>query len=184
MIRPMPGDRPRTASSRVVYENPWLRLREDEIVWPDGSPGIYAVIEKAPAAVVAAVEDGHVWMVEQHRYTVDRRMWELPQGAMDATQETDGEAIARTELLEETGLRAAELRRLGRMYFAVGMSSQSFEGWVATGLERGEPEPEATEQGLVARPLPLDEVGRMVARGEIMDAATVATLSLAGLLRL
>jgi hypothetical protein len=46
----MPADRPDVTSSRLVYENRWMRLREDELIWPDGSPGLYAVVEKAPAA--------------------------------------------------------------------------------------------------------------------------------------
>jgi ADP-ribose pyrophosphatase len=178
----MPGSRPDVTSSRVVYENRWMRLREDQLVWPGGSPGLYAVVEKAPAAVVAAVEDGHVWLVEQFRYTVGRRFWELPQGALDGSDESDGERIARTELAEETGVRAGAMRRLGRMYFAYGLSNQSFEAWLATDLTLGEPSLEPSEHGLVARPVPLHRLGAMVADGDVVDAATIATLSLAGLL--
>ena len=178
----MPADRPDVTSSRVVYENRWMRLREDRLVWPDGSPGLYAVVEKAPAAVIAAVEDGHVWLVEQFRHTVGRRFWELPQGALDGSSDEDGEAIARTELAEETGVRAGTLRRLGRMYFAYGLSDQPFESWLATDLTVGEPSLEPSELGLVARPVPQERLAGMVADGEIVDAASVATLSLAGLL--
>jgi ADP-ribose pyrophosphatase len=179
----MPHDRPKVTASRTVYENPWMRLREDELRWPDGSPGVYAVVEKAPAAVIAAVEDGDVWLVEQFRHTVGRRFWELPQGALDGSDERDGETIARTELAEETGVRAATLRHLGRMYFAYGMSDQCFDAWLASDLEAGEPDLEPTEHGLVARRIPLADVPAMVAAQQIVDAATIATLSLAGLLR-
>lgn len=175
-------DDPVLTASRAVYENRWMRVREDELIWPDGSPGLYAVVEKPHAAVVAAVENGHVWLVEQFRYTIGRRFWELPQGALDGSDEADGETIARTELAEETGLRAASMERLGLMYFAYGMSDQSFEAWLATGLTRGESALEPSEQGLIARPVALDELAGMVADGRIVDAATVATLSLAGLL--
>lgn len=178
----MPSDRPRVTASRTVYENRWMRLREDELVWPDGSPGLYAVVEKAPAAVVAAVEDDHVWLVEQYRYTVGRRFWELPQGALDGSDEGDGETIARTELAEETGLRAQAMRRLGRMYFAYGLSNQSFEAWLATDLTRGEPSLEPSEHGLVARPVPVADVPGLIERGELVDAGSIATLSLAGLI--
>ncbi len=178
----MPADRPDVTSSRVVYENRWMRLREDRLVWPDGSPGLYAVVEKAPAAVIAAVEDGHVWLVEQFRHTVGRRFWELPQGALDGSDEEDGEAIARMELAEETGVRAGTLRRLGRMYFAYGISNQAFEAWLATDLTVGQPSLEPSELGLVARPVRQDRLTAMVAGGQIVDAASVATLSVAGLL--
>ncbi len=178
----MPADRPDVTSSRVVYENRWMRLREDELVWPGGSHGLYAVVEKRPAAVVAAVEDDHVWLVEQFRHPVGRRFWELPQGALDGSPEADGEAIARTELAEETGVRAGKLRRLGRMYFAYGLSNQSFEAWLATDLTVGEPSLEPSEHGLVSQPVPRERLAAMVADGAIADAASVATLSLAGLL--
>jgi ADP-ribose pyrophosphatase len=179
----MPADRPNVTSSRVIYENRWIRLREDELVWPDGSPGIYAVVEKAPAAVIAAVEDDHVWLVEQFRHAIGGRFWELPQGALDGTDERDGEAIARTELKEETGLDAQTMRRLGRLFYAYGLLNQPFEAWLATGLTRGAQALERSEHGLVARPVPIAEVATMVADGAIVDAATIATLSLAGLLR-
>jgi 8-oxo-dGTP pyrophosphatase MutT (NUDIX family) len=175
-------DAPEVTASRTVYENRWLRLREDELIWPDGTPGVYAVVEKAHAAVVAAVQDDHVWLVEQFRYTIGRRCWELPQGALDGSDETRGEVIARTELAEETGLRAGSMARLGLLYFACGMSDQSFEAWLATDLTPGEPALEPTEQGLIARPVAFAEVAALVADGRIVDAATVATLSLARLL--
>jgi ADP-ribose pyrophosphatase len=179
----MAQDRPRVTASRTIYENRWMRLREDEVVWPDGSPGIYAVVEKAPAAVIAAVEDGHVWLVEQFRHTVGARFWELPQGALDESGEQDGEAIARTELAEETGLRAGRMRRLGRMFFAYGLSDQPFEAWLAEELTQGAPDLETSEHGLVSKRVPVAELPAMVAQGLIVDAATIATLSLAGLLR-
>jgi 8-oxo-dGTP pyrophosphatase MutT (NUDIX family) len=178
----MAHDRPRVTGSRTIYENRWMRLREDELVWPDGSPGVYAVVEKAPAAVIAAVEDDHVWLVEQFRHTVGARFWELPQGALDGTDIDDGEAIARTELAEETGLRAGRMRRLGRMYFAYGLTDQSFESWVAEDLTQGETDLEVSEHGLVAQRVPVARLPAMVAEGAIVDAATIATLSLAGLL--
>jgi ADP-ribose pyrophosphatase len=176
-------DGPRVTASRTVYANRWMRVREDDLIWPDGSPGLYAVVEKPHAAVVAAVQDDRVWLVEQFRHTVGRRFWELPQGALDGSAEADGEVIARTELAEETGLRAATMRRVGRLYFAYGLTDQSFEAWVATGLTQGRPDLETSEQGLIARAFPLPDVPAMVADGRIVDAATIATLSLAGLLR-
>ena len=175
--------RPQVTATRVVFRNPWMALREDTLVWPDGTPGSYAVIEKPPGAVVVAVQDDHVWLVEQFRHTIERRCWELPQGALDGAGDVTAELIARTELEEETGVRAERLERLGRLFYAYGFSSQPFEAWRATGLSRGAPRPGATEQGLVAEAVPVASLPTMVAEERIVDAATVATLALAGLLR-
>ena len=165
---------PRVTSSRLVYENRWMRLHEDRFERPDGSPGLYAWVEKPPAAVIVPLDDDAVWLVEQHRHPVGRRFWELPQGAWEDAPGAPAEELARGELAEETGLRARELERLGTLYFAYGMSDQRFDVWLATGLEPGPPAPEATEQDLRCDRFPVAEFEAMIARGEIADAATVA----------
>jgi ADP-ribose pyrophosphatase len=165
-------------ASRVVYENRWMRLREDRTVLPDGSPGLYAVVEKAPSAVVIPRDGNHLWLVEQYRHPAGARFWELPQGAWDDRAEPGGEDLARGELAEETGLRAGRLERLGRLYFAYGVLDQAFEVWLATDLRRGEQALEATEQDLRVGRFPITEVEDMVLDGRIADNATVAALGL------
>ncbi|HYI35242.1 MAG TPA: NUDIX hydrolase [Thermoleophilaceae bacterium] len=170
---------PRVTSSEVVYENRWMRVREDRLERADGSPGLYSVVEKRPAAVILPLhDDDTVTLVEQYRHPVGARSWELPQGALDGVDVSDSEQIARTELAEETGLRAADLRHLSRLYFAAGISSQYFDAWLATGLTEGEQALEAEEEGLRVGRFPLAEVERMAREGEIIDAATVAVLGL------
>jgi 8-oxo-dGTP pyrophosphatase MutT (NUDIX family) len=167
--------------TRTVYENRWMRLREDQTLLPDGSPGIYAVVEKAPAAVILPCDGEHVWLVEQYRHPVGEMFWELPQGAWDDVPDAAPEELARGELVEETGLRAGKMERLGRMFFAYGISDQRFDVWLATELTEGEQQLEVTEQGLEVGKFTLAEVDDMVLDGRIGDAATVAAL---GLLRL
>jgi ADP-ribose pyrophosphatase len=165
---------PRVTASRVVYENRWMRVREDRTETRDGAPGLYAWVEKPPAAVIVPIQDGHVWLVEQFRHPVGRRFWEFPQGAWEEDPEAPAEALARGELAEETGLRAARMERLGSLFFAYGLSSQPFDVWLATGLEPGEPAPEATEADLVCARTPVAAFEAMIAAGEVADAATVA----------
>ncbi len=74
----------RVTSSRVAYENQWMRVREDEFLLPDGSPGLYGVVEKADFALVIPLEDDTVHLVEQYRYPVGERQWEFPQGSWPA----------------------------------------------------------------------------------------------------
>jgi 8-oxo-dGTP pyrophosphatase MutT (NUDIX family) len=169
----------RVTASKVVYENRWMRVREDETVLPDGSPGLYAVVEKPPAAVVVPLEDDAVWLVEQYRHPVGERFWELPMGAADDDHSLPPEDVARAELAEETGLRAGRMEHLGRLYFAYGIMNQPFDVWAARDLERGEQALESTEQGLVFARFGLDEARAMVRDGRIRDSATVAALGLA-----
>jgi 8-oxo-dGTP pyrophosphatase MutT (NUDIX family) len=170
---------PRVTASRVVYENRWMRLHEDRTERADGTPGLYAWVEKPPAAVIVPRDGDEVWLIEQHRHPVGHRFWELPQGAWEEDPGAEPESLARGELAEETGLRAGRLEHLGTLFFAYGMSNQSFDVWLATALERGEQALESTEADLRVARFPAGELEAMIARGEIRDAATVAAWHLA-----
>ena len=103
-----------TTSTRLVYENRWMRVREDTIRRPDGSSGIYGVVEKPDFVVIVPVDDdGRLHLVEQYRYPVKGRYWELPQGSWEQAPGAEPLEMARAELREETGLeiRADDLCR-------------------------------------------------------------------------
>jgi len=168
----------RRLSSRVVYENPWLRVREDEIERPDGVRGVYALVDKEDFALVVPWDGERVTLVGQERYTIGRFSWELPQGGVSGAAPED---VARTELAEETGLRARELRHLGRLDNAVGMSSQGFHVWLATGLEQGAAAPEPEEVGMVTRRVSAGELDALILGGEVTDGSSIAGWSLARL---
>ncbi len=103
---------PRLLSSAVAYENPWMRVREDVFVQPDGTEGTYGVVEKSDFSVVIAEQpDGRFYLVEQFRYPLGRRAWEFPMGTWPAGKSGSAEQLARQELLEETGVTAAHWRR-------------------------------------------------------------------------
>lgn len=169
-----------TTGSTVIYTNRWMRLREDTIVRADGSTGLYSVVEKPDFAIIAAVADGVIHLVEQYRYPVQGRFWELPQGSWE-DQTVDPLVLARAELREETGLTARSMRHAGRLYLGYGYSTQAYDVFLATELSPGEPRLDAEELGLVARAFKLDRVEEMIRDGVIQDASTVAAL---GLLRL
>jgi ADP-ribose pyrophosphatase len=170
-------------STREVYANPWLRVREDRVRRRDGSTGVYAVVEKPDFVTVAALRDGALHLVQQYRYPVGERLWEMPQGASEPGRDADLVAAARRELREETGLEAASFIEAGRLFLAAGLSTQGYRVYLATGLRpaaRGAAL-DLEEQDLVARAFPLPEVERMLCDGVIRDATTAAAF---GLLRL
>jgi len=174
----MADDIVRTAT-RIVYENPWMRVREDAIRLRDGSTGIYGVVEKSDFVVVAAAENGRLHLVEQFRYPVGGRYWELPQGS--SAQASDPVAVARAELREEAGIEAATLTDAGELFMAYGVATPRFRVFLATGLRQVATAREHSEQDMIARAFELAEVERMIRDGTIKDAFTVAAL---GLLRL
>ncbi|MFI7442148.1 NUDIX domain-containing protein [Nonomuraea indica] len=165
-------------STEIVYENAYLRLREDRIRRPDGSPGVYTYLDKPDFALVIAVEDGGFHLVEQYRYPVRARSWEFPQGTFPHLATGDPEVLAREELRQETGLTAGRIRHLGRLDSAKGVSAQGFDVFLAADLTHGEAELEPEEQDLRHQWFPRREVEAMIRRGDITDAATLAAYTL------
>ena len=163
--------------SKIVYRNRWMTVREDQIRRADGSSGVYGVVEKSDFAVIAAVQDDQIHLVEQFRYPVGARFWELPQGSWDSS-DRDPVALARAELREETGLVAGSIVHVGRLFLAYGFCTQSYDVFLATQLTQLEARRELEEIGLESRWFRLLEVQDMVRTGVIQDATTVAVLGL------
>lgn len=170
----------RTTASAVVYRNRWMTVREDKIVRPSGAEGIYGVVEKRDFAVVAAIENDRVWLVEQFRYAVGGRYWELPQGSSENAAIAPAE-LAAAELREETGLIARSMVHVGHLFAAYGYATQGYNVYLARELEGGDSQRDPEEEGLVAKPVELRVVEDMMRNGVIKDATTVAAF---GLLRL
>ena len=169
----------RASSSRNVYENPWMSVREDAIERADGSPGIYGVVEKPDfALVIPRDDDGGFWLVEQFRYPVGGRYWEFPQGSWESRANVDPAELARGELREETGLGAGTLERLGHLFGAYGYSTQGFDVWLAGGLTPGPVRRANEEQDMRHRKFSRERCEEMMRDGTIKDAPSIAAFGL------
>jgi len=164
---------------RVVYENPWMVVREDRVRFGDGSLGIYGVIDKPGSVLVIPSEDAGFWMVNPYRYAIGRRVWEFPQGAPDpGVVPASAADLARAELAEETGLRCGELEHVGHFMHGYGCLNQGCDVFLATDLVAGPATPGPGEHGMTVRRVPEAEFIAMIRRGEIVDAATLAAWAL------
>ena len=166
-----------TLSSREVYRNPWMRVREDEILRSNGRKGIYGVVEKDDAAIILPIDHDRIWLVEQFRYTIQERALELPQGGWEMEIDSP-EELARGELKEETGLDAAQMTCLGWHWIAYGFNRQKQHVFLATGLRQIEKDPDPEEHDLVVHCLPVEQFERMMLAGQIRDNCTVAAWGL------
>lgn len=161
---------------RVAYENPWITVWHDDVVRPDGSPGIYGVVHFAGLAVgvVALDDDDRVILVGQHRYTLDAYSWEIPEGGVAPGE--DPLEGARRELREEAGVVAASWREILRFHLSNSVTDEAGVLYLATGLERVPADPEPTEE-LAIRRVPFDEALAMAQDGRITDAMTIMALA-------
>src|SRR5664279_1523441 len=160
---------------RVAYENPWLTVWHDNVIRPDGAPGIYGVVHFANRAigVLAIDERDRVLLVGQHRYPLDDYSWEIPEGG-GGPDESALDA-ARRELAEETGFRATSWRELGRAALSNSVTDELAVFFIATELRAGAAAPEGTEE-LQTRWVPFDEAVAMTLDGRIDDALSILAI--------
>jgi ADP-ribose pyrophosphatase len=167
--------------SKIVYQNRWMRVREDKVRRQSGSEGLFGIVEKPDFVVIIPIQEGYIHIVEQYRYPVQARFWELPQGSWEDHSEADHKLVAAGELREETGLISGNMTYLGCQYLAYGYSSQAFHIYLATELKTTSNNLDAEEEGLITKKIRIIEFEKMILSGEIKDATTVNAYGLAKL---
>lgn len=164
--------------TRIAYENPWIRVREQEVVRPDGSDGLYGVVETKGASFVVAVDDQqNVLLVRLDRHTTGESL-EIPAGGLDDQEPLEA---AQRELLEETGYTAQTWHPLASLDAMNGVARAKHHMFLATGLLQNDDVGEhQEEEGILSvERVPFDDALRMCTTGEIGDVDTVAALGLA-----
>ena len=160
----------KVTDSKIMYENPWMSVREDSVIRPDGKPGIYGVATILPGvSVLPITEDGFVYITEEYRYAVERNSIEAASGGVEegaAPLET-----AKKELKEETGLTADTWIECGTIDPLTSVVSVPQHLFIAKGLHQGESSPEGTEV-ITVHKLKFADVYRMVLDGKITHAPT------------
>jgi 8-oxo-dGTP pyrophosphatase MutT (NUDIX family) len=166
-----------TNGTRQIYENPWLRIREDSVVQPDGKPGIYGVVHFRNKAIGAIPidDEGYTYLVGQYRYPLGIYSWEIPEGGCPEGE--DNLAAAKRELLEETGLTAEHWELLGTSHLSNSATDEIAFLYLAQGLKHGPAQPEGTER-LTLQRVPFETAVEMVMGGEITDAMSMLAILL------
>ncbi len=162
-------------NSKLEYENPWISVTEYQVLNPSGGKGIYGKVHFKNIAVGVLPIDAalNTWLVGQYRFVLNQYSWEMPEGG--GAMDTDPLDSAKRELLEETGLVAANWQPLLTMHLSNSVSDELAIIFLARDLKQETASPEETEQ-LAIRKLPFEEVYRMVEQGEITDSMTVAAV--------
>jgi ADP-ribose pyrophosphatase len=133
-------------------------------VWREGTWEYVSRTRGVSAAVILAIDDDHVLLVEQYRVPIACRCLELPAGLVGDEEEGEAvEAAAIRELEEETGYRAGDMVDLGRFHSSAGMSSEGFTLLRAENLTRTGPGGGVPGENIAVHRVKLDEVSGFVA---------------------
>jgi ADP-ribose pyrophosphatase len=167
----------RIISSRIVYRGPAFSVSSDDVLEPGGVRARRDIVHHSGSVVILAVDDERepprVLLERQYRHAANSFLWELPAGRIDPGEKEV--PAAQRELLEETGYKAKNWRRIFKFYASPGFVAETMSVYLATGLRAGKAQPEADEK-IRKRMVPLSAALRMVLNGKICDAKTISSI--------
>ncbi|MDA1079955.1 MAG: NUDIX hydrolase [bacterium] len=165
-------------SGKTVYKNPWMEVREDQVIFQNGHEGIYGVVHKDHFALIIPFDGEKFHLVKQYRYAPQTYSIEFPQGKHEDADNSDHQKLAQAELAEELGFTSDAMQKIGFMLEAPGYSDQGFHIYLATNLKSGEKKFDKTEAGLEHIQMTKDELEKAITDGSIVDAPTIAAYGL------
>lgn len=175
----MNNDNPwKTLSSKIVYQNPWIKIREDSVIKPDGDKGIYGLLESKDSVIVVVLnENNEVFLIRAFSYPASSWNWELPGGGGD---DEDPEIASRRELAEETGILANKWTLLGKARVCTGLMTEEMTVFLAQDLSFGD-KIDSDDKDLISHGkfFSFDKINKMIDTGGINDGQTMTGLFLA-----
>ncbi len=162
-------------TDKIVYENPWIVVHHQDVLNPQGRPGIYGLVhfKNLAIGIIPLDENNNTWIVGQYRYPLKQYSWEIPEGGGKIG--VDPIESGKRELLEECGIIANNWEKLIEIHLSNSATDEFAIIYVARDLTFTNAEPEETEE-LRLRKIPFEELFQMVMRGDITDAMTVAAV--------
>ncbi|MGH7659450.1 MAG: NUDIX hydrolase [Vulcanimicrobiaceae bacterium] len=154
--------------SNYVYRGKVVSLRLEELEFSSGRSIVEIVEHPGAVVIVAQPSPNEIVLVEQYRYPIGRRQWEVPAGTIDEGE--DPGACAARELREETGYSAKSLKPLWTAYSAPGFCTELLHFYAAEDLTSGDRAPDTGEEDMLVKTFALDDAWAMVERNELTDA--------------
>ncbi|HET8562953.1 MAG TPA: NUDIX hydrolase [Candidatus Binatia bacterium] len=161
----------KTLSSREIYRNKWLSLREDQVALPNGGANIYGVVTCGDCVgVLPFIDPKTVLLIKQYRYVAKRVTWEMPTGGVHPSESI--EEAAQRELGEEVGYRAGRLTWVSSYHTSKSVMDETAHLFLGEDLAEVKLDSDETEF-IQVQPFPFEKVVQMVLASEILDSMTV-----------
>lgn len=157
-----------------IFKHPRLTLLEDDVELPNGETTKYLkFFHKADGADAIAINsEGKILLVKEYNHPVGKAMWQFPGGFINAGETP--EQSARRELMEEGGVKAARLVRIGGHHIYRRRIAEISHVFICTELEQVETKREQSEFGMTTAWFTPDEIEKMIRAGEITASDTLA----------
>ena len=164
--------------SKEVYQNRWIRVREDNVIHPGGSEGIFGIIEmERGVAVLPATSEEEVFLIKEYKYGAEKELLGIVGGTVEG-HETDLEAVKR-ELKEETGLGANKWVNLGTFHaYENVINSNNLPLYLALDLKQGESSLDENERLTVTK-IPIIQAVEMVLDNSISSELSALAILMA-----
>lgn len=164
--------------SKIVYQNPWIKLYEDEVIRPDGKKGIYGYLFKYPGTFIVVLDGDSIYLIEEYRYPVKKNILNLPAGVVEGKSALKS---AKRELFEETGIIARKWKKLGSFFEAPGHETTSSIIYLATDIDKKKSKmslQDKTEAINKIIKVKIPKLKQMIIKGKIECGISLAALNL------
>lgn len=161
-------------NSKIIYKNPWIKVREDKVIRPDKKYGIFGVVEqKAGVSIIPLNEEGNVYLTKEYKYAVGHISIEAISGGID--KDEDKLQAAKRELKEETGFIAKKWKYLGAIDPFTSIIDSPNYIYLAQDLIQTGSTPEGTEKIKIIK-LSLKKAIDLVMKSKITHGASCVAL--------
>ena len=164
----------------IVYEGRVFSVEVERRRFPNGQEHEVAIVRHPPSVVLLPIaEDGRLILIRQYRPSIDREIWEVPAGSVDAGESPDEAAVRECE--EEIGLVPRRVERIRGLFPAPGFCNEELIFYKVSDLQK--PPADSThrpdeDEDIHSRTVTIDEARNMVERGDIVDLKTAYGLTL------
>ncbi|HYD35121.1 MAG TPA: NUDIX hydrolase [Vitreimonas sp.] len=161
-------------SSTTVYQNKWLSVREDKVMFDNKFEGIYSVLDKPDCVMIMPYDGEFFYLVRQYRYPIEKYFLEFPAGSHEESTIENEVQLVKDELEEETGWVSEKITKLGVLNEVPATVNQRCHMFLAENLRHGQQKLEVTESDLTIIKMTQSELETAIANGKVSDAKTLA----------